>query len=157
MRAAIVRAELAVITAIFERTPKSGDIASFGYIFAELKDLQVRGVLLSDRGSQRWTPSPSKLTQAQRLYRRLDQSDELDRVRHLRHRAVGHLMRGRSKGDEVFNVELFALQDHAERLGVLLFAGLGFGEPDYASCRQELMLDAMRFWDAYCRGVGRAP
>jgi hypothetical protein len=151
--AAVTRAEVANIAAIFEKTKKSNR-GSLGFVFAKMKARNLQDLLLSRREGQYSLPDRSKFIEAQSLWAELE-SDELnrilERVLKLRHRAVAHISRERS--EEWFNEDLIRLHEHAERIVTLLYHGFGLPEPDYIGARDTLEHRARLFWDTYSAGL----
>jgi hypothetical protein len=152
VRAAITRAEVANIVAIFEREDGKGSLGSLGYVFAAMKDQGLQALLLSTRHGQHANPNRKKFIEAQRLYKKVDKSDALRRVRALRHGGLAHIIRKTSK-EIVFNQELVKLLDDAERIVTLLFQGFGLRDPRYIGVRDTLVLRAQLFWDTYKAGL----
>ena len=129
IRAALTRSEVANVVAMLEREDGKGNLGSLGFIFGRMKDPELQNLLTRDRGTG-YVPDRAKFDEAQRLYKELSKSDELDRVRSRRHHRVGHILR-EGRTDMVFNEELFQLQEKVERIVTLLFQAFGLPTPRY--------------------------
>ena len=152
IRAALTRSEVANVVAMLEREDGKGNLGSLGFIFGRMKkDPELQNLLTRDRGTG-YVPDRAKFDEAQRLYKELNKSEELDRVRSLRHHRVGHILR-EGRPDMVFNEELFELQEKVERIVTLLFQAFGLPAPRYVERHDELLTSAQLFWETYTAGL----
>ena len=151
VRAAILRAEISAVTAIFDRW--GGNRASLGYVVEELKDSNLRKLLTSRR---RQTAIPGKFDELEQHYEAIYSGPLLERVRRPRNESIAHLLRADSRAPKVQYEDIFNLENKAEQLVKVLFDGLGCGEPGFVGHRDMFLDRAGLFWDTYFSGMREA-
>jgi hypothetical protein len=145
MLAALLRAEIGTVTAIFDPYDKRGNRASLGHVVEVLKDTAVRRFLVSRRPA-----IPAKFDQLERDYAAIAAGSLLKRIKLLRHKSVAHLLKGARP--RVPYEDIFELEDEAERLVGLLFKGLQ-QKADFMAHGTRLVDTARLFWDTYFAGM----
>jgi hypothetical protein len=151
VRAAILRAEISIVAAILDTYDWRGNRASIGHIVKLLSNEAVRTRLINREWSHR--PAEEKLTELKQRYEELLKGKEFGRIRRLRNESIAHLLRPDTPTPHVLYDEVFALHTEADRCVMLVFEGLGLGQPAFIAQRERMYEKASLFWDTYFLGM----
>jgi hypothetical protein len=143
VRASLLRSAIGSAIALLD--PARSDRASLGQVVALLGEQSVRDAL-SDSDAAR----SRKLCDVRDRYKCLIREPLFERVKELRHSAIGHLL---IKPTETVEYDdIFALTDEIEALLLTLFEGLN-SLPGFIETKQPSIEGAGLFWDAYLTGA----
>jgi hypothetical protein len=152
LRAACLRSAVALIVAILDS--KGSDRTSLGQIIKLLADTALEKFFLDKRGQGgRDASMRGKLAELRDRYVRVIDSDRFKCVAQLRHDEIGHLLIRAEDTPASEHTDVFWLADEAERLVLILHAGLGMLQPHFVKTRRETDENARMFWDTYLAAI----
>jgi hypothetical protein len=128
------------------------NLRSLGQIIKLLADTALEEFFLEKRGQGgRDASMRDKLAELRDQYARVIDSDSFKCVAQLRHDEIGHLLIRDEDTPASEHSDVFWLADEAERLVVILHAGLGMLQPHFV--RHETDANANIFWDTYLAAI----
>jgi hypothetical protein len=152
VRAACLRSAVALVVAVLDS--KGRDRTSLGQIIKLLADTALEEFFLEKRGQGgRDASMRDKLAELRDQYARVIDSDSFKCVAQLRHDEIGHLLIRDEDTPASEHSDVFWLADEAERLVVILHAGLGMLQPHFVKIRRETDANARIFWDTYLAAI----
>jgi hypothetical protein len=152
VRAACLRSAIALVVAILDS--KGSDRTSLGQIIKLLADAALEEFFLGKRGQRgRDSSMRGKLAKLRDRYASVIDSDRFKCVAQLRHDQIGHLLIRDEDTPASEHIDVFWLADEAERLVLILHAGLGMLQPDFVKVRRETDANARMFWDTYLAAI----